>query len=109
MDYQETIFKLIVNGGNAKSNSISAIKLAKQGKIEEARNKLKEAELDLQNAHSVQTNLIQEEAAGNNTEISLLMIHGQDHLMNAITVKDLAKEIIDICEEMKEIKNLINK
>lgn len=107
MDYQEIVFKLIVNGGNARSNSMMAIKLAKQGKIEEAKNKIKEAEGDLQKAHEVQTNLIQDEAAGKNTEISLLMIHGQDHLMNAITVKDIAKEMIDMCEELKEIKNLI--
>lgn len=107
MEYQEIVFKLIVNGGNARSNSMLAIKLAKQGKIEEAKDKIREAEEDLQKAHEVQTNLIQNEAAGEHAEISLLMIHGQDHLMNAITVKDIAKEMIDMCEELKGIKNLI--
>lgn len=107
MNYQEIIFKLIVNGGSARSNSMMAIKLAKQGKIEEAKSKIIEAEEELQKAHEVQTGLIQNEAAGKCIEISLLMIHGQDHLMNAITVKDIAKEMIDICEELKEIKKII--
>lgn len=107
MDYQEIIFGLIVNGGNARSNSMLAMKLAKQGKIEAARDKIKEADNDLQKAHEIQTNLIQEEAAGTKTEISLLMIHGQDHLMNAMTVRDLANEMIGVCEELQEIKRLI--
>ncbi|HCW36206.1 MAG TPA: PTS cellobiose transporter subunit IIA, partial [Staphylococcus sp.] len=35
------------------------------------------------------------------SELNLLLIHSQDHLMNAITVKDLANEMIDLYKEMK--------
>ena len=28
------------------------------------------------------------------------MIHAQDHLMNAMTVKDLAMEIVDLCRKL---------
>ncbi|ENA0413451.1 PTS lactose/cellobiose transporter subunit IIA, partial [Listeria monocytogenes] len=36
------------------------------------------------------------EARGEKAEVSLLLVHAQDHLMNAITFKDLAKEIVDL-------------
>lgn len=96
MENQEVIFGIIVNGGNARTNSMKAIRLAKEGQIEEAKEVLKIAVEDLSKAHEIQTSLIQDEADGKKTEISLLMVHAQDHLMNAMTIKDLATEIVDI-------------
>ena len=93
---QEIMLQLIVNGGNARSYSMEAIHLAKVSKINEAREALEKAEEELAQAHISQTKLIQEEASGNSVEVSLLMVHAQDHLMNAITVKDLALEFIDM-------------
>lgn len=98
MSYQEIIMQIIISGGNARSHAMEAIQLAKTKKIKEAREALYKANEELSQAHSVQTQLIQEEAAGNNKEITLLMVHAQDHLMNAITVKDLAQEFIDMYE-----------
>ena len=100
MEYQEVVFGLIVNAGNARSKAMNSIRLAKKGKIEEAKENLKLSEEDLNLAHEIQTKLIQGEAAGEKTELSLLMVHTQDHLMNAITVKDLANEIIEIHEKL---------
>ena len=58
------------------------------------------AEKELSQAHNVQTSLIQNEANGQKTEISLLMVHAQDHLMTSMTLKSLAIELIDIHEEL---------
>ncbi|MEW9122864.1 MAG: PTS lactose/cellobiose transporter subunit IIA [Thermotaleaceae bacterium] len=100
MNQQETILQIILHGGNARSLSMEGISLAKQGHLEEAREKIEEAVEALHLAHRTQTQLIQEEAKGQKTEVSLLLIHAQDHLMNAMTVKDLAKEFIDLYERM---------
>jgi PTS system cellobiose-specific IIA component len=100
MDYQAIVMQLIVNGGNARSKSIEAVRLAKTGQIEEARALHERACDDLAQAHEVQSALIQEEAAGKSHEVTLLMVHAQDHLMNAITVKDLACEMIDMYEQI---------
>lgn len=102
MDNQEVIFGIIVNGGNARSNSMRAIKFAKKGEIKEAKESIKLADEDLEKAHGIQTSLIQGEAAGDKTEISLLMIHAQDHLMNAMTIRDLANEFIDMYETLRQ-------
>jgi PTS system cellobiose-specific IIA component len=47
----------------------------------------------------MQTSLLQEEAQGEKQEISLLLIHAQDHLMNASLAKKLIKEMIDMIQE----------
>ncbi|TDT51900.1 PTS lactose/cellobiose transporter subunit IIA [Fonticella tunisiensis] len=100
MEYQEIVMTIILSGGNARSFAMEAISLAKKGDIKGAREALAKAEEELGAAHRIQTELIQNEAAGNRTEVGLLMVHAQDHLMNAITVKDLANEIIDVYEKL---------
>lgn len=100
MDYEEIVCQIIVNGGNARSFAMEAVALAKKGDIAGARDFLQKSADELSKAHKIQTELIQNEAAGKRTEVTLLMVHAQDHLMNAITVRDLAKEIVDIYEKM---------
>jgi cellobiose PTS system EIIA component len=98
---EETIFQIILHGGNGKSCSMEAIAAAKRGDIVEARAKLQEAVDALNEAHHVQTSLIQGEIRGEKVEISLLMVHAQDHLMNSITMKDLATEFVDLYENIR--------
>lgn len=99
---EETIFQLILHGGNGKSSAMEAIAFAKQGNFNEARKKITEAGEALTQAHHIQTSLIQKEVSGEKTEISLLMVHAQDHLMNAILMKDLAAEMVDLYEIVKK-------
>ncbi|MFV0556029.1 MAG: PTS lactose/cellobiose transporter subunit IIA [Lactovum sp.] len=91
---EEILMQLIIKGGNGRSSAMKAIFAARAGDFEKSELFMKECELDLTEAHNFQTKLIQSEAAGESINISLLTIHAQDHLMNALTVKDLAKEII---------------
>lgn len=98
----QIVMELVVNGGNARSKSMEAIKAAKKGDFELAKEKIKEANEALNKAHNFQTSLIQKEAAGESVEISLLMVHAQDHLMNAMTVRDLAKEMVLMYEEFRK-------
>ena len=97
----ETIMGLIMHGGDAKSSAMEAIYAAKAGSFEDAEQKLKDADAALGNAHKSQTALLTREASGDSVELSLLLIHGQDHLMNAITFKDLAVEIIDLHRKLE--------
>jgi PTS system cellobiose-specific IIA component len=99
---EETIFQLITFSGEAKSYMLEGIHCAKTGQIEEAREKVKLAVEQLNKAHRFQTELIQKEAAGETGLVSLLLIHAQDHLMNAILLKDLANEFIDIYAAIQE-------
>lgn len=100
---QETLMAamaLIANGGNAKSLAFEAIRLAKKGDIDGAREKLKESDKSLLEAHNSQTNMLTKEAQGDHMHVTLLVVHSQDHLMNAITFRDLAGEMVDLYEKL---------
>ena len=100
---QETLMAamgLIANGGNAKSLAFEASRLAKKGDIEGAREKLKESDKSLLEAHNSQTNMLTKEAQGDHMHVTLLVVHSQDHLMNAITFRDLAGEMVDLYEKL---------
>ena len=93
---EEISFQIILHGGDARSHAIEAIHHAKSENLELAEESIKKANSALTAAHKYQTELIQGEVRGEKTDIRILLIHAQDHLMNAITVRDLAKEIIDV-------------
>ncbi|GAA3628848.1 PTS lactose/cellobiose transporter subunit IIA [Lactobacillus hamsteri] len=100
---QETLMAamgLIANGGNAKSLAFEAVKLAKKGDIEGAREKLKESDKSLVEAHNSQTDMLTKEAQGDHMHVTLLVVHSQDHLMNAITFRDMAGEMVDLYEKL---------
>ena len=94
-------FLIICSSGEARSMAMEAISLAKEGKIEEARQMLTDARTEINKAHKHQTNLITSEANGEKNEVSVLLIHSQDHLMNGMTVLDMAGEFIDLYERIK--------
>ncbi|MBA9087925.1 PTS system cellobiose-specific IIA component [Fontibacillus solani] len=89
---------LIANAGEARSKAMEAIQAAKFKEVDRARTLLAEARVSSRTAHKIQTSLLQQEASGNKYEVSVLLIHAQDHLMNAITVIDLAETIVDLFE-----------
>ncbi|WP_456064396.1 PTS lactose/cellobiose transporter subunit IIA [Clostridium prolinivorans] len=89
-------FELILYAGNGRSNAMEAIQEAKKGNIEKAEELIKEASIELGKAHEFQTKLIQSEANGESNPINILLVHAQDHLMTAMTVRDLAAEIVEI-------------
>lgn len=97
-----TILTIISQSGDARSSCMEAIQHAKNGDFENAERFMKEAAIKLESAHKEQTKLIQAEAGGCKTELTLLLIHAQDHLMNAGTVKDMAREFIDLYRNIME-------
>lgn len=92
----EIVMTLIMHGGDARSSAMEAIHAAKNDDFDLAKEKLTRADEAIQQAHSVQTDLLTQEASGQSVEINLLLVHAQDHLMNAITYRDLAEEMIEL-------------
>lgn len=94
MSDEQVIMQLISQGGSARSNSIEAIRKARERDLKASELLMQKAHDDLVKAHNLQTKLLQKEVNGEGEAPTLLMVHAQDHLMNAMTVNDLAKEII---------------
>lgn len=97
---EEMIMNLIIHSGEARSYAMEAMQLAKAGSFAEAKELVEKAATQLGEAHHSQTALIQKEAGGDKVEVSLLLVHAQDHLMTSMIVKDLAAEIIDLHEKL---------
>lgn len=102
MNLEMIIIQIITQSGEAKSLLFEAIQLAKTGDLKGAEEKVLKAEEHLSLAHKEQTTLIQTEAQGKATEVSLLLVHAQDHLMNAIMFKDLAKEFVELYSRLPQ-------
>ncbi|WP_270659796.1 PTS lactose/cellobiose transporter subunit IIA [Enterococcus thailandicus] len=94
-------FQIISSVGSARSSYIEAIQLAKQNKIVEARKMIKEGENFFTEGHHAHAQLIQQEASGEPTSFSLILIHAEDQLMSAEAFKIIATEFIDVYEKIK--------
>jgi lactose-specific phosphotransferase system enzyme II factor III len=101
---EEISFKIITFSGDAQSKMLQGLKTAKEGEYEKARSLMEEGKNLLHQAHRVQTDLIVDETQGNKTPYSILMVHAQDHLMNAMLAQNLISEMIDMYEVMKKEK-----
>ena len=104
-DMELIVFEIISNGGNAKALVYEAIEASENGNFKEARDLLNEADTFLNKAHQVQTDLIQKEAAGERSEVTVLFVHAQDHLMTSIEVRTLAENIIRMNERLWKLEN----
>ncbi|WP_431086896.1 PTS lactose/cellobiose transporter subunit IIA [Paenibacillus sp. 8b26] len=103
-ELQMRVFGLISGAGEAKSNFYEALEMARLGKYDEAEQCKKNGQQALKQAHRVQTDLITEEASGTKTEVGILMVHAQDHLMNTILVKELLDQLITMQKEINVLK-----
>ena len=89
-------FEIISNVGMCKSLAMEAIREGRQGNYELAEQKLEEAKQFLLQGHHAHAGLIQKEAAGEKLEFSLIIMHAEDQLISAETIKDLAFEMIEM-------------
>ena len=101
---EEICMELIVNAGDARSCAFEAIESAKEQTFDQAGALLEKARQSSLKAHRAQTSLIHQEACGKQVDISLTLIHGQDHLMTALLAKDLASELVNIYKELAQVK-----
>jgi len=101
---EEIILNIIMHSGEARTFSMEAITLAKQGNFDKAKGLIIKADEELGYAHNSQTSLIQGEAVNEKIEFSLLLVHAQDHLMTTMVLKDLVVELIEVHEKISSIK-----
>lgn len=91
---ENEIFEIISHGGNARAFAFEAVKAAEEGNLDKAESLLNKAQEELDLAHKTQTKLIQMEVNGENLQMTLLMVHAQDHLMTAISEKSLIEQMV---------------
>lgn len=99
-ELEEVVMGLIINSGQARSLAYGALKMAKQGDFESAKAMMDQSRLALNEAHLVQTKLIEGDHEGK-MKVSLVLVHAQDHLMTSMLARELVTELIELHEKLK--------
>ena len=89
-------FEIVAYAGDARSKFLEALKAAQDGDYAKAEELIAAGSECLNDAHNAQTSLLQKEAAGEDLAYSVTLMHGQDHLMTTILLKDIINNLLDI-------------
>lgn len=100
-EYELICFQIISNVGMAKNKYMEATKYARDKAFDLANKAITEGDKHYLEGHKSHARLIQKESQGDNLTINLLLIHAEDQLMNAETIKILAEELIAVYQHMK--------
>ncbi|MBE6089663.1 MAG: PTS lactose/cellobiose transporter subunit IIA [Clostridium beijerinckii] len=90
------IMNIIINAGDCKNHAYMALNNVNEGNYAEAEKEMQLANDALAKAHEGQTMFLHKEANGEKVDISVLFVHAQDHLMTAITEKNLIEQIMEL-------------
>ena len=108
MSYEELSefsMQIIANSGMSRSASMEAIRSAREGDFDKAKELLEESNTFYLAAHEIQTELIVKETSEEKKiVINLIMVHAQDHLTMALITRDNAKEMIAMYERISKLE-----
>ena len=93
-ELEPTCFSLITSAGTAKSLYVQAMQAASEGDFEAAEAHIKEGDKALVEGHAPHTKMIQREAAGERTPVSILLVHAEDQMASTETFKVMAQQAI---------------
>ncbi|GJL48041.1 TPA: PTS N,N'-diacetylchitobiose transporter subunit IIA [Citrobacter farmeri] len=100
-ELEEVVMGLIINSGQARSLAYAALKQAKQGDFAAAKTMMEQSRMALNEAHLVQTKLIEGDQGEGKMKVSLVLVHAQDHLMTSMLARELVTELIELHEKLK--------
>lgn len=102
-----TSFRIIAAVGNARSLYMEAVHAARDGDFTHAEKLIDEGSSSFNDGHHAHTALIQHEAAGNPTNMNLMITHAEDQLMGAEQFGIISRELIDVYRALDGQRRLI--
>lgn len=99
-EVEQAAFQIIASVGGARSNYIEAIHKAEAGDFDAAEQLIQEGQQMFVMGHDAHFGLIQNEAAGNQSEFALILMHAEDQLMSAEGFGILAREFVSVYKKM---------
>ncbi|MCI5839842.1 MAG: PTS lactose/cellobiose transporter subunit IIA [Peptoniphilaceae bacterium] len=94
-------FQMVAYSGDARSCYIEALREARKGNLDKTEELMEKAKKSLLKAHDIQTKILAKEADDEDLDIGYIMIHGQDHLMSSMLLKDMMEFLLDIYKKEK--------
>ena len=98
IDLEEMALEIITNVGTARSMYVEAVETAKAGNFEEAHNLVAEGEKIFVNGHHAHADLVNAKIGVEELQYMFLVMHAEDQLMSAETLKIVCDELIDMLE-----------
>lgn len=89
----EKAFLLMSYAGMIKAQAYEAFDLALAGQFDEARESINGADETLSEVSAIQKEILNEDK-----ELTLMMVHAQDHVMTAVEARNLLEKMIDLME-----------
>ena len=89
-------FEIVAYSGDARSTLLQLLKEVRSGNFDNVDKAIKDAEENLAKAHNAQTQLLAQEACGEDLELGFIFVHGQDHLMTTLLLRDLITDFIEL-------------
>ncbi|EEM2539369.1 PTS lactose/cellobiose transporter subunit IIA [Salmonella enterica subsp. enterica serovar Morehead] len=102
-DSETIIMELLVNAGAARSSALTALQMARRGDFDGAEHAMTESHELLKHAHTIQTQLISLDEGSGKFPVTLITVHSQDHLMNAMVIQDLAEDMIELYRRLSRV------
>lgn len=101
----EKIMEIIINAGEIRYYAHEALSRANEGRFEETQPLLQKSLDYVEKAHELQNQLLFSESRGEDVPVTLLLMHAEDHFMNAVTERNLIIEMIALRRQMEVLKS----
>ena len=98
-------FQLIEHAGDAEADFMLAMEKAQENDWAGAEEEFSRGSDALKKAHTLQTDMMQQEAEGHPIDTNVIMVHAQDHLAMAILLKSQAQQVIALCKRIHELES----
>jgi len=95
--------RIISSVGAARSMYIEAIRSASQQDFAQAEELIRQGDEAYQQGQQAHARLLQEEAAGKETHMTILLAHAEDQLMSAESFKILSEEFMRVYQVMGQM------
>jgi PTS system cellobiose-specific IIA component len=104
IDWEQTLFTLILHAGNARSQAKEAAELAEEGDWEAAQAALEQANAEQTLAHAINADIIRLEASDQPVQFSVLLVHAMDLLLLAWSELDYTEQYIKMCQRVQALE-----
>ena len=94
-------FEIVAYSGDARSTLLQLLKEARQGNFNNVDALLADADENINLAHRSQTQILAAEAFGDNMDMGFIFVHGQDHLMTTILLRDVIGDLVELYRRNK--------
>ncbi|WP_294732043.1 PTS lactose/cellobiose transporter subunit IIA [uncultured Faecalibaculum sp.] len=89
-------FEIVAYSGDARSTLLQLLKEVRSGNFANVEALLADADENINQAHRSQTQILAAEASGDNMDMGFIFVHGQDHLMTTILLRDLITDMVEL-------------